>query len=96
MWRVIVAVLCLCFVVPVFVGCQGTAVNHMEPSMLEKNWGSSFEAAKYNQILNPDAGKNLDPVEGLDADAAQKGVDKYKAGFGEKSGKETYIFNIGQ
>jgi len=27
--------------------------------------GRSVETAKYNQILNPDAGKNLTPVEGL-------------------------------
>lgn len=96
MWRVIVAALCLFVVLPVFAGCQGTVSNQMEPSMLDKNWGTSFEAAKYNQILNPDAGKNLDPVEGMDADAAQKSVDKYKKGFQDKAAKETYIFNIGK
>ena len=31
-------------------------------SQLDKNWGRSFESARYNQILNPEAGKNLEPV----------------------------------
>jgi hypothetical protein len=56
--------------------------------MLEKNWGRSYETAKYNQILNPDAGKNLDPVIGLDGQASDYNMEKYKSGFKETEGAE--------
>jgi len=60
--------------------------------MLEKNWGRSHETAKYNQILNPDAGKNLDPVIGLDGQASDYNMEKYKAGF--KETEEAEVVNI--
>ena len=44
-------------------GCAGTPV-------LDRFWGDSLEAAKSNQILNLDAGKNLEPVAGLDGQVA--------------------------
>jgi hypothetical protein len=49
--------------------------------ILEMNWGKSIESAKNNQILNPDAGKNIDPVVGLDGEIAGHGVNKYKKSF---------------
>jgi hypothetical protein len=50
-------------------GCAGTATGRQ--SRLDQNWGRSFESALYNQTLNPEAGKNLEPVEGIDGSAAQ-------------------------
>jgi hypothetical protein len=64
-------------------GCAGK--QDQTDSMLDMYWGSSFESAKYNQILNPDAGKNLDPVVGLDGEAAGKTMERYQEGFKEKS-----------
>ena len=58
----------------IFSGC-GTQ------TMLAKNWGKSFESAKQSQILNPEAGKNLDPVIGLDGQAARNNMEKYRQGF---------------
>jgi hypothetical protein len=52
-----------------FTGCSSSGPVY-EETLLDKNWGRSVESAKYNQILNPDAGKNLAPVEGLDGKAA--------------------------
>ena len=59
----------------IFSGC-GT-----RETMLAKNWGSSFESAKQSQILNPEAGKNLDPVVGLDGQAVENIVEEYRQGF---------------
>ena len=59
----------------IFSGC-GT-----KETMLDKNWGSSFESAKQSQILNPEAGKNLEPVVGLDGQAAENNMEKYRQGF---------------
>jgi hypothetical protein len=39
-------------------------------SLLNDNWGRSYETARFNQILNPEADQNLAPVEGLTGPAA--------------------------
>lgn len=44
-------------------GCAGTPV-------LDRFWGDSLEAAKSNQIMNPEAEENLEPVAGLDGQVA--------------------------
>lgn len=61
-------------------------------TQLDRNWGRSFEAAKFGQIQNPETGKNLDPVLGLDGQAAEYSVDNYKKAFREKETQE--ITNI--
>ena len=72
----------------VFSGCGGT-------TKLDRNWGKSFESAKSNQILNPEAGQNLDPVVGLDGQAAEGGLGTYRKGFERKGSEETYNLNLG-
>lgn len=62
------------------------------PSALDKNWGSSYESARYNQILNPEAGKNLDPVEGLEGPAAERII---KDHFSEKTPKQQSPTQVG-
>lgn len=64
-------------------------------SKLEKNWGRSYESAKYNQILNPEAEKNLEPVTGLDGQAAEDSLEKYRKTFKGKGEKATYNLNLG-
>lgn len=61
-------------------------------TLLEKNWGRSYESVLYMQMLDPDAGKNLDPVLGLDGNAASYNLDKYRETFKEKESKE--IVNV--
>ena len=69
-----------------FFGCsKGNIVNPIQPeSRLEKNWGRSFEAAKYNQTLNPEAEKNLAPVEDLEGPNAERIMESYKKGDEQK------------
>jgi hypothetical protein len=59
-----------------------------QESLSDQNWGRSYETAKYNQILNPEAGKNLKPVEGLSGKAAENSVETYENTFKEKSKQE--------
>ena len=66
----------------IFSGC-GT-----RETMLSRNWGSSFESAKQSQILNPEAGKNLEPVVGLDGQAAENNMEKYRQGLKKDTSKE--------
>jgi hypothetical protein len=74
-------------------GCAGKPAQR--ETMLDKHWGSSFESAKYNQLLNPDAGKNLDPVVGLDGAVAQQAMERYREGSQGKASKKVYNLNLG-
>jgi hypothetical protein len=53
-------------------------------SRLETDFGTSTRLLKVNQIHNPEAEKNLDPVYGFDGKAAQATTEKYREDF-EKS-----------
>jgi hypothetical protein len=59
-----------------------------QESLSDQNWGRSYETAKYNQILNPEAGKNFKPVEGLSGVASENSVETYEKTFKEKSKQE--------
>jgi hypothetical protein len=63
------------FIVVMLVGCGPS------PITLTPKWGESFTMAKQGQILNPEAGENLAPVEGLDGQAAQATVEAYRKSF---------------
>jgi hypothetical protein len=67
-------------------GCSNGNISIREESLLDRNWGRSFESAKYNQILDPDAGKKEEPVKELDGRAAQRTTDQYLKSFGGESG----------
>ena len=69
-------------------GCGGTT-PYSEESTVYQNWGKSYETAKYNQLLDPDAHKNLKPLEGLDGTAGEHNVQKYKESFKKTESKET-------
>lgn len=70
------------------VGCAG-------PTRLEMDYGTSFKLAKFNQILNSEAEKNLEPVPGFDGRAAQAAIERYRKGFEEKSPAPVYSISIG-
>jgi hypothetical protein len=72
----------------VFPGC-GCGKNN-----LAENWGRSYELNKYNQNLNPEAGKNLDPVTGLNGEAAGTVMTVYKNSFTGK-GTQSSTPNLG-
>ncbi len=64
-------------------------------SRVEMDYGTSFNLAKFNQTLNPQAEKNLDPATGFDGGAAQAAVGRYRKGFEEKTPAPVYSINIG-
>jgi hypothetical protein len=55
------------------------------PSKLTDNWGTSYYAQKRGQIVNPDASKNLQPVEGLYGQAAEAAMGQYLKSFSESA-----------
>lgn len=78
----------LLFVGPKDIFAQG-------PSRLEKNWGKSYHAAKYNQILNHDGRKNLDPVVGLDGKASEENIGNYRKDFKKETPQTIYNLDLG-
>lgn len=52
-------------------------------------FGDSFRSIRDNQILNPDAGMDLEPVEGMDGRAAEAGYKKYIESFSKQKGGES-------
>jgi len=50
-------------------------------SRLEMDFGTSTRLLKINQIHNPEAEKNIEPVYGLDGRAAQANAEKYREDF---------------
>ena len=80
---IIIGIIAAIFVVS---ACSGTE------TLSERNWGRSYETATYNQILNPQADKNLKPVESLDGQAAENDMQRYRDGFKEK--KEAQPVNL--
>ncbi len=73
MRRVVVCILCIVFVIFLF-ACAG-------PTRIEKNFGKSVKQARASQTLDPEAGKNLEPVTGLDGKAAKGAIEKYRMTF---------------
>ncbi len=71
------------------------SVSVVAESRVETDFGTSHKLQKFNQILNPDAEKNLAPVEGFDGRAAQKSVDKHIDRFATPQKDPAYTFSIG-
>ena len=83
-----IALTMACAMLALFAGCSSSGPVY-EETLLDKNWGRSVETAKYNQILNPDAGKNLTPVEGLSGKATDNSVQKYENSFKKETIQES-------
>lgn len=50
---------------------------------LDSKFGNAVNAAKAQQIINPDASKNADPVAGLDGTPAKDSIERYQNTFKE-------------
>ncbi len=81
------------------VGCatpqQAEQCLGLGPSAVERDYGTSYRLAIFNQTLNPAAEKNLDPVEGFDGPAAKSALETYRTGFEKPSPPPVYTLSIG-
>lgn len=57
--------------------CSGCS----RPTTLGANTGIAYGMAKQNQMLNPDAGENLDPVVGMEGKVTETAMELYRKGF---------------
>lgn len=68
-------------------GCAG-------PTRLESDFGTSCKLMHVNQVLNPDASKNLQPVTGLDGVAARNMLERYRKEFEKPSAAPVYTLGV--
>ena len=95
--NIILIVVLAVFSVVMLWGCAGNLPEGKRVDYLEQNWGKSYESAKQNQILNPEAGKTVEPVIGLDGEPAEYNANKYKKAFEkEQEVKTSTAFTISQ
>lgn len=64
------------------------------PTRVEMDYGTSHKLQMVNQIANPDAGKDLKPVEGLDGQAAANAMTKHRKDFEKHEKPPSTILNI--
>ena len=72
----------------IFTGCAG-------PSRVEMDYGTSYKLAKFNQALDSEAEKNLEPVTGFDSGAAKAVIDRYRKDFEKPTPPPTYVLGVG-
>ena len=90
MLKKIIALMGLLGIIIAFSGCSEA------PSKVGANYGESVRQAKASQILNPDAGEDLKPCEGLDGKAAETVMDMYREGFTKEEKKKSIISILGE
>jgi len=71
------------------VSCAGEKM-----SRLELDYGTSYNLAKEGQTLDPEAAMDLEPVEGLDAEAGQAVLNNYHKSFEPSRQKSGYQFQM--
>lgn len=69
-------------------GCAG------ETPRLDEHFGDAVNAAKAQQIVDPNAALNRDPVAGVDGQAANSAVDRYHRSF-QTPTPPANVFTIG-
>ncbi len=63
-------------------------------SRLDMDYGTSYKLLKINQVLNPYAEENTEPVDGLSGIAGQNLMDRYYAGFEEKKASQQPAYTL--
>ena len=75
----------------VITGCT----SWMQPGRVETDFGTSYKLSIFNQTLDPEAEKNLEPVTGFDGRAAMIDMDKYRKSFEKEPQRPAYILGLG-
>ena len=75
----------------VVAGCT----SWMQPGRVETDWGTAYKLSIFNQTLDPEAEKNVEPVIGLGGAEANLNMERYRKGFEKEITRPTYILNVG-
>lgn len=73
-----------------------TAGCSQKETRLDQSWGTSFNLAKYNQIVDLEAPADNEPKEGMEANVSIKVLDTYVKSFEKQEQKATsYSIDLG-
>ena len=84
----------IAFIISLIFGV-GLLISCAAPSRVEMDFGTSYKLQKFNQTANPEAEKNLAPVQGLDGQSSTSTINKYHKEFEKQEKAPSYIFNMG-
>jgi len=59
----------------------GLVVGACAPTTISPNWGTAYQDMRAKQVLNQEAGEQLDPVEGQDGKVTATAMEAYRKGF---------------
>jgi hypothetical protein len=59
----------------------GLTIGACAPTTISPNWGTAYQSMRANQVLNPTAGEQLDPVEGQDGRVNATAMEAYRKNF---------------
>jgi hypothetical protein len=65
------------------------------PTRLESAYGTSYHSAIVSQTLDPEAAKNLAPLEGFDGKAAKGMLDRYHESFEKPPPPPSFVISVG-
>ena len=78
-----------------FVALSFISLSCAGPGRLETDFGTSSKLMKVNQVWNPEAEKNIEPVTGFDGKAAQANIEKFRKDFEKPAPPTPYTLSIG-
>jgi len=61
---------------------------------LERDYGTSYRLARFNQTLDPEAEKNLKPVTGMSGPASQLVIERYYKDFEKHPAAQAQAYSI--
>lgn len=64
------------------------------PSRLAMDYGTSFKQQKFSQIADSEAGKKVEPVEGMNGKAAEAAMGRYQKSFEKEPPPQVYHLTI--
>lgn len=59
----------------------GVTIGACAPTTISPNWGTAYQQMRAGQVLNPEAGEQLDTVEGQDGVANATAMKTYQKTF---------------
>ena len=59
----------------------GLVAGACAPTTISPNWGKAYQNMRAQQVLNPTAGEQLDPVEGQDGKVNATVMEAYRKNF---------------
>lgn len=73
-------------------GCAWTPLAPTTPYW-DTHFGAAARLALAQQTIYPDAGRDPDPVAGIDGKAAQQGYARYQKSFSDPPAQPTFVIN---